>query len=134
MLPTEETYMTLQTARLLVVPSICLEGFPLVLREAFAFGVPVAASRIGAFEELVAARKLGRTFEPGDVQDMLRTVSAMWADQAALKEMAESARSEFESRYTAAAGLDRLLWIYDRAIEHRRFASGFSHECGSCTG
>ena len=118
-LATSEAYDRFRFAKLLIVPSICFEGFPLVLREAFAFGVPVAASRLGAFEELVSERKVGRTFEPGDVQDLLRTVVGLWADQAVLKGFAGASREEFEIRYTASTGMKLLLRIYERAIEHK---------------
>src|SRR5207249_1619565 len=47
-----EAHALLSKAKLLIVPSTWFEGFPLVLSEAFAFGVPVAASRLGTFEEL----------------------------------------------------------------------------------
>src|SRR5579863_546585 len=43
----------LQGARFLVLPSIWYEGFPLVIVEAFACGVPVIASRLGAMEEII---------------------------------------------------------------------------------
>jgi len=32
---------------------LCFEGFPMVVREAFALGAPVAASRTGALPEIV---------------------------------------------------------------------------------
>src|SRR5207253_1695516 len=69
-----EAHALLSKAKLLIVPSTWFEGFPLVLSEAFAFGVPVAASRLGTFEELVDARGAGRLFTPGDPGSLLETV------------------------------------------------------------
>ena len=51
---------------LLVVPSIWEENSPLVIREAFAAGVPVVASRIGGIPETVGDGVSGLLFEPGE--------------------------------------------------------------------
>jgi glycosyltransferase involved in cell wall biosynthesis len=114
-----QSYDQLSRAKLLVVPSISFECFPLVLREAFAFGVPVLASNLGTFEELVAERGAGRLFTPGDPNDLLRIVTRMWSDQPELERMAEVAHNEFQTRYTALAGLALLRGIYDSAIQRR---------------
>jgi hypothetical protein len=54
------------------VPSIWEENSPLVIREAFAAGVPVVASRIGGIPELIADEVNGLLFEPGNVDDLTR--------------------------------------------------------------
>ena len=54
----------------LVVPSIWEENSPLVIREAFAAGVPVVASNIGGIPEVVTDEVNGLLFEPGNVQDL----------------------------------------------------------------
>ena len=56
----------------LVVPSIWEENSPIVIREAFAAGVPVIASRIGGIPETVTDEVNGLLFEPGDVGDLAR--------------------------------------------------------------
>jgi glycosyltransferase involved in cell wall biosynthesis len=50
----------------LVVPSVWYEGSPFIVREAFAAGVPVIASRIGALPEMVRDGVNGLLFPPGD--------------------------------------------------------------------
>jgi len=49
-----------------VVPSVVLESFGLVVREAFAAAAPVIASRIGALEEAVRDGTDGLLVQPGD--------------------------------------------------------------------
>jgi GT2 family glycosyltransferase/glycosyltransferase involved in cell wall biosynthesis len=49
----------------LVVPSIWIENAPFVIKEAFAAGVPVVASRLGGMAELVADERSGLLVEPG---------------------------------------------------------------------
>ena len=56
----------------LVVPSIWEENSPLVIREAFAAGVPVVASKIGGIPEVIADDVNGLLFEPGSVEDLTR--------------------------------------------------------------
>jgi GT2 family glycosyltransferase/glycosyltransferase involved in cell wall biosynthesis len=60
------------TVDALVVPSIWEENSPLVIREAFAAGVPVVASRIGGIPETVTHDVNGLLFEPGSVEDLTR--------------------------------------------------------------
>jgi len=56
----------------LVVPSIWEENSPLVIREAFAAGLPVVASKIGGIPEVIADEVNGLLFEPGNVEDLTR--------------------------------------------------------------
>ena len=50
----------------LVLPSIWLENSPLVIKEAFAAGVPVVASRLGGMAEMISDGIDGLLFAPGD--------------------------------------------------------------------
>ncbi len=118
--PFEAAQERLANARLLVLPSVCFEGFPLVIREAYAHGVPVAASRLGGLAELVRDGETGVLFEPGDPAGIRRTIAAAWADQARLAEMGRRARAEFDAKYTAEIGYRRLMEIYEHAIATRR--------------
>jgi len=43
----------LQNSKFMIMPALCYEGFPMAIREAFACGKPVIASRLGAMAELV---------------------------------------------------------------------------------
>jgi glycosyltransferase involved in cell wall biosynthesis len=116
----DEARALLSTAKLLIVPSIWFECFPLVLCEAFALGVPVAASRLGTFEEIVESRGLGRLFAPKDPENLRATVSALWKDTTALERMSHLALQEFETRYTIAKTMQQLHTIYERAIETKK--------------
>ena len=66
---------------LLLIPSLGLESFGLVAREALAHGVPIIASRRVALEDLFPADGHGGTWiEPGDV-DGLRGLILQLADE-----------------------------------------------------
>ena len=122
--PFSETRERLAGARLLVLPSVSFEGFPMVILEAFAMGVPVAASRLGSMPCLVQDDRNGVLFTPGNAEDLLRQVRGAWGDGDLLALMGAAAREEFEARYTAEPNYRMLMDIYQAAIEHRRRMAG----------
>ncbi|MFH1858259.1 MAG: glycosyltransferase family 4 protein [Candidatus Omnitrophota bacterium] len=119
-LPFDETQQSLSRARLLILPSLCFEGFPMVVREAFALGVPVVASRLGPLPDIVKEGVAGALFEAGNAEDLLRVVRSIWSDQDRLAELAGGARKMFEEKYTADTNYLTLMEIYEAAIRRRR--------------
>lgn len=119
-LPFEKTQELLANSKLLVLPSICFEGFPMVIREAFALGVPVAASNIGPLPSLVKDGHCGLLFTPANSAALRAALERVWAKPNALSRMAQNARLEFENKYTADVNYNQLMEIYDAAIRHRQ--------------
>ena len=107
-------------SRLLVIPSEWFEGFPMVIREAFALGTPVAASDIGSLPSIVRQGENGVLFSPGDSQSLLEVVQKTWNEQGALKQLATGARQSFESLYTEEVNYQKLMGIYQQAMEVSR--------------
>lgn len=120
--PPAEVERRMSGARLLAVPSLCFEGFPLVVRDAFAAAVPVAASRIGALERIVEDGTTGVLFAPGDAADLRRRLSEAWADPGRLEAMGLAARASFDVRYTADRSYETLLEVYEAARAERAAA------------
>lgn len=118
-LPFNKTQSRMAKAKMLVLPSVCYEGFPMVVREAFALGIPVAASRIGALPRLVDDTRNGILFEPGNAGDLLKAVQEAWKDSV-LEAMAKSAREKFDREYTAGENYKILIRIYESAMVRRR--------------
>lgn len=114
-----QTQARLATARLLVLPSLCYEGFPMAIREAFALGVPVAGSRLGSIPCIVEDGRTGALFTPGDADDLCRAVRDVWGDGNRLAEMGSAARMEFEDNYTAEGNYTLLMEIYSAAMAVR---------------
>jgi glycosyltransferase involved in cell wall biosynthesis len=116
-LPFVQTQERLAEASLLILPSLCFEGFPMVIREAFALGVPVAASRIGAIPCIIREGVNGVMFTPGDSTDLLKMVKPLWGNSVKLSDLGEAARKEFEEKYTSDKNYDLLMEIYRAAIK-----------------
>jgi glycosyltransferase involved in cell wall biosynthesis len=76
----------LSSVDVLIVPSVGLESFGIVAREALAAGVPVLASRRGALEELALDGVCGATFAADDPADLRRVIDRLIERPAMLSE------------------------------------------------
>lgn len=103
-------------SRLLVLPSQCYEGFPMVIREAFAFGTASAVSNIGPLPSIVSHGENGLVFNPGDASSLLDTIKKVWEVPGELERLSEKARATFEALYTEKVNYKLLLNIYEAAI------------------
>ncbi|MDG4720115.1 MULTISPECIES: glycosyltransferase family 4 protein [Thalassospira] len=117
--PTEVSNM-MAKAQALVMPSLCYEGFPMTLVEAFANNLPVIGSRLGAIEELIEDGITGHHFAPGDAADLTSIATHAFANPARLSAMGQAARSRYEEHYTPERNLEILEAIYREAIIEAR--------------
>jgi glycosyltransferase involved in cell wall biosynthesis len=111
-----ELYERMKNAVALVVPSTWYEPFGVVLAEAFAMGVPVVASRIGALAALVDHGRTGLLCAPGDAEDLSSQISWLQAHPVALAHMRDEARRQFETHYAGDRNYLLLMDIYRNAI------------------
>lgn len=115
----EEAVAVLKLARCMVFPSQCYEGFPMTIAEAFACGVPVIASRLGAMAEIVEDGRTGLHFTPGDAADLAAKVDWAWSHSKEMEAMGREARAEYEAKYAAKRNYQLLMNIYQRAMASR---------------
>ena len=104
----------MKRAEFLVLPSLWYEGFPMVVAEAYASGLPVLASDLGSLSTLVIAGKTGLKFSPRSAGDLEDKAEALLDDPALLERLRLGAREEFETHYTADRNYARLMEIYAR--------------------
>lgn len=111
-----EVHKAMSTAAWLIMPSIWYENFPRTLVEAFACGLPVITSRLGAMAELVDDFRTGLLFAPGDANDLAQKIS--WAEQhpSEMLIMGENARRVYEEKYTPEINHQQLMTIYQQAM------------------
>ena len=110
-------YEEMRRAVALVLPSLCYESFPRTLAEAFALGLPVIASRLGAMAALVEDGRTGLLFEPGNAADLLAKLR--WAENhpERMAAMGQAARRHYERHLGRAENLRLLLQIYAEAVD-----------------
>jgi len=113
----DEVLALMKGACFLVFPSEWYEGFPVTIAEAFACGVPVIASRLGAMAEIIVDGCTGLHFEPGDPEDLAAKVAWAWGHPQEMVEMGKMARREYQAKYTAERNYEQLRAIYQRAVD-----------------
>jgi len=111
----DEVRCEMLKAGVLVVPSECYEGFPVVIVEAFASGLPVIASHTGALAELIEDGRTGLLFSRGDAGQLSDRLTWAAAHADVMARMGEHARREYEDRFAAVQNYDTLLDIYRAA-------------------
>ncbi len=114
--PRSEAQEIVKGSSFMILPSECYENFPMGMVEAFACGVPVIASRLGALQELVDDGRTGLHFSPGSPQELAEKIEWAWSHPERLREMGKEARREFENRYTAEKNYSMLMNIYKSVI------------------
>jgi glycosyltransferase involved in cell wall biosynthesis len=101
----------LARARALVLPSICYEGAPRTVVEAYAAGVPVIANRNGALPSVVDDGVTGLLVDPGSPGGW-RDALARLGDDAVSARLGEGAFAAWHSRYSPEQGLADLEAAY----------------------
>jgi glycosyltransferase involved in cell wall biosynthesis len=106
----------MRQARVLVLPSVCHEMFPMALAEAYANGLPVIASRLGALASLVEDGRTGLLFAPGNAADLAEKIAWASAHPREMEEMGRNARARYLGAFTPEAIDTRLMQVYATAI------------------
>lgn len=92
------------------------EGFGLTPIEAMACGVPVVATRVGAFEELVLEGRTGHLIDTGEVVQMATAITDLLSDAGHLADMGEVARGDMLARFQLEREADQILAVYERML------------------
>ena len=116
-LPKTQVLALMKDAYILLFPSLWYEGFPMVIAEAFAVGLPVVASKLGSMSSLITPSFTGLHFRPGDPGDLAAQVEWALTHPAELTQMCREARAEFEANYTATQNYQMLMEIYERVVD-----------------
>ena len=114
--PHAEVGPAMQQAQFLVMPSEYIEGFPMVIVEAFANGLPIIASRLGTMADVIEHGVTGLHFTAGDPDDLAAKVAWAITNTDRIREMGSAARRVYETRYSDQTNYQSLLTIYRDAI------------------
>lgn len=111
-------------SKLLILPSECYEGLPMVIVEAFACGTPCAVSNLGALPSIVEDGTNGIVFEPADPDSLLCKLMDVWDSPSVLETMGANARITFDTLYSSETNISLLLNTYADAIMEWRNRGG----------
>ena len=105
----------LRAAAVVAVPSLWYENQPVIVLEALACGVPVAASAIGGLPELVRPGVDGELVPPGDPSALAAALARLLADPAERLARGRAGRARVEEEHSPAHHLARLHEVYAEA-------------------
>ncbi len=112
----EELDREFARAKVVVIPSQSYETFGLTALEAYAWGKPVVASRIGALPEVVREDETGLLFEPQDPKELAAKLNWIAAEYSRVDALARAGRHLAETEYNPGLHLGRIHRIYKEAI------------------
>lgn len=92
------------------------EGFGLTPIEAMACGVPVIATRVGAFDSLVTEGETGHLIDPGNVAAMRATAQQLLSNADQLATMKQAARSRAVTHFSIEGEAAKLIAIYRQLL------------------
>jgi glycosyltransferase involved in cell wall biosynthesis len=115
-LPATDVPALVRGARALLVPSRWFEAAPRGITEAYAAGVPVLATRIGALQEAVEDGVTGHLVEPEDASAWAAAATTLM-DDATSERMGAAALERWRDRFSPAKGLEGLERAYGDALE-----------------
>jgi phosphatidylinositol alpha-mannosyltransferase len=107
----------LLAGKALVAPSLGGESFGMVLTRAYACALPVVASDIPGYREVLTP-ETAMSFPAGDERALVATVEALLADEARRAALGAAGRRLAEERYSWDAIASRLVAIYERVCGH----------------
>ena len=116
----EQIFNEMQKASFLVFPSQWYEGFPMVIIESFANGLPIIASNLGSMAEIIKNDFNGLHFNPSDSKDLISKIKILDSNKEKCNQMSLNAISEFQSYYTEEKNYELLIKIYEKAINAKK--------------
>jgi glycogen(starch) synthase len=99
-------------ASIVVVPSLGGEVFGLVLAENMSRGLPIVASNIGCFAEVLG--DAGLIFGVGDAKDLARQITRLLDDSALASTLSGRARRRLSERYPRSKMIEAHAQLYRR--------------------
>jgi glycosyltransferase involved in cell wall biosynthesis len=102
-------------ADIFVMPSLGLEGLPLVSIEAMGNGLPCLFSDLPVHREISDAGRTARLFRTGNAADLKQQLCSLIADEKQREQLARAAYQRVKALYTAEAAHGSYLKAFDLA-------------------
>jgi FkbM family methyltransferase len=106
---------------LVIIPSVCDDGLPLVAIEACAAGRPVVAFDSGGLPEVVMHGETGIIVPKGSIDGLAEAIIRILEDSDLAKRLGENGR-RYASRFSLSGHVNQLMDLYEAALDE--------HHCG----
>ena len=116
----EDVENVLKDARMLIASSIEDESFGRVIVEAFACGVPVIATRVGGFNEVIEDKVDGILVDPKDSNALTDSILSVIKDDALANGLVLNGRKKAENLYSMDKCLEQTRDVYKKTISFKR--------------
>ena len=113
----DKTLTLIAEAQALIVPSICFEGMPMTILEAYSVGTAVLSSNLGVLPEMIIPNETGDTFDPHNKAEIIACLR-QWNSKTAQEkdEIRKTCMAYYFSNFTPEINKGRLEAIYKNAI------------------
>jgi len=116
----ERICQEMRKASFLIFPSIWYEGFPMVIIESFANGLPIISSDIGSMSEIIKNNYNGLHFKAGDSNDLIDKIKLLISDENKCNQMSNNAYDDFKEHYTDQTNYELLIKLYKNIINDKK--------------
>ena len=113
----EEMTEKFYNAKAVIMTSQCYEAFAMTIAEAYSYGVPVIAGRVGNMDGMVQEGVTGVKFEYNSIEDLARKVCEF--EQMDLNRLKENAREFYQPRLRPEDNYQKLISIYHSISEEK---------------
>ncbi|MBR0931015.1 glycosyltransferase family 4 protein [Bradyrhizobium diazoefficiens] len=125
----DDTAELLSRTDVLVLPTFA-ENLPMVILEAFAHGVPVVSTPVGAIPEVIQSGRNGLLVPVGDVEALVAAIDQMIGSPAMRASFGEAARRDHAAKYEITTYVSTLAEIWLDLAATPRFNSRTSMGLG----
>lgn len=120
----DQLWRLVRRCRATLSPSRWLDNLPNVLLESFACGKPVIGTDVEGINVVVRDGENGLLFQPGNAAEMAAGMAAeldaLAADPDRARRMGQAGRRLVEKDHSPGLHYERLMTVFERAIETRR--------------
>lgn len=102
-------------AKAVIMTSQCYEAFAMTIAEAYSYGVPVIAGRVGNMEGMVKEGVTGMKFTYDSAEDL--AVKVRQFNQMELAALKQNARDFYERRLRPEDNYRKLVGIYESILQ-----------------
>jgi glycosyltransferase involved in cell wall biosynthesis len=106
----------LKKSRALLFSSVCYEGLPMTVLEAFSTGTPVISSDIGNINEIITNGYNGLHFKTKNSEDLADKIKDFDENHLKYQQLYQNARETYLKKYTPQQNYTELMAIYAKAM------------------